>query len=256
MQYDQLLLAQLDSSCSITFQFCWHSKERFPVTYQLFFAIDPILGKNYEEFRAFVACSDLKPVPRSHISDLFQASSSKIQQRAFTQKLKKKTMGFGTTEPLSPPSRQLIRKPRNALEFQRDWRRHCPTLEQKAQYLTAKIGSKFRIDPFRDITKIFKSDLDCDVMHEIFDTLKFIASNADDRPTASFIYQWMHTLTTCDRFYLHISFSSTAQKQTICFLCNFLHEKFCIRGENSETAKRTSFSEEQVSSLKTSYGVI
>merc|ERR1712129_187744 len=119
------------------------------------------------------------------------------------------------------------------MEFQRDWKRYCLTIEDKAKYLTTKISSKsgetkYLLSP-DDAKVLFRSEIDCSIMGDIIESLQHLAVSTqnnkievhqsanslksdEDSIQIVFVYEWLYTMTQCERFSLNVLFLSDTQK--------------------------------------------
>ena len=116
---------------------------------------------NYEEFRHKVACAHLKKLDRKDMESLgrnephqrsFSANSAaghgRIEsRRIFKDKTKCDELKFSTAAPTV--------RPKTTADFEREWRRRCPTAQDKWRYLClvggAALPGIFRVEMSEDI---------------------------------------------------------------------------------------------------------
>lgn len=170
---------------------------------------------NYDEFKAFVKCSQLNPVSRSEISQLFHPHVPAVATS------NKNTTGNGATTrrsyanssiPISDPYKSSIYQPsssssniraeatdtttplhstnekkndinnishppQNAMEFERKWNTAYGTIPEKAQFLLSEI-------PPKHLSKLYsKLEMNSIILGEIIECLHFKVSNLNNSTT-------------------------------------------------------------------------
>ena len=132
------------------------------------------------------------------------------------------------------------------MEFSKHWHLFCPSIKEKASYLTrttpidtnntkttssTKIEMTFLFSPIPDATNLFSLEIDCNTLSSIVECLEYILSNYknnnDDvfdstKSISSFLYDWLCALTECGRFSIIVLFLSARQKKILSFLLDEL----------------------------------
>ncbi|KAF4320682.1 hypothetical protein BBO99_00001281 [Phytophthora kernoviae] len=163
---------------------------------------------NYDEFRNLVACADLKPISQKELRDFSKA------ERQTNISFKKKTRkNADKNRQIQPAAPVLDVPPKTAVDFCRNWKRYLKTIDAKFRYL--QLTSPERLG------KMFKSDMDSDLMAEIIHAL-LVSLNQDtasvgseDIPPTVFALQIMEALTQTARFSLILDFFDSHQLEEV-----------------------------------------
>jgi hypothetical protein len=127
------------------------------------------MSKNYDEFKSFVACSNLQPVKRDEMSQLFTSTESRISMNQnrpnkvlnssseIDRTTKKLLEGLGINSSTSNKqqsstiiqssqrrpgsSMDLSKVPTTFMELEKEWRYFCTTVDTALQYILLPIGS-------------------------------------------------------------------------------------------------------------------
>ena len=246
------------------------------------FTIIPFAGKDYDEFKAFVACSQLNPIKSSELSQLIQPHGASVsrgrlskvpQQKSKTladdvfheilgskpQSEKKSTKNKGKTTTdkrvwQDDGARQAqsfsAKLPTTASQMERDWRKYCQTIEAKTFYMEECLT------PVSRFVAIFEQKaLDPSIMSDIFDVMQKIVEEHqhhqheldgnDALDITMFVYNWIEALTQCERFNLNLSFMDRKRTDILQRIFEWLHGSF----------PNDSDYQERVLSLQEIYGV-
>eukprot|EP00816_Leptocylindrus_hargravesii_P013737 CAMPEP_0196804696 /NCGR_PEP_ID=MMETSP1362-20130617/4368_1 /TAXON_ID=163516 /ORGANISM="Leptocylindrus danicus, Strain CCMP1856" /LENGTH=204 /DNA_ID=CAMNT_0042177165 /DNA_START=51 /DNA_END=662 /DNA_ORIENTATION=+ len=135
-------------------------------------------SKDYDEFRAFVACSHLKPLKGNEMSQLLQpgkgAAPLALKQPSMVRKGKK----FNRRNERS--CKKLVKSaneefPSSAadtcMKFQRDWDRYCSTIDKRIQYL------RLFPSPITAAKSIFSVEMDAIIMCDIINALSVLTND-------------------------------------------------------------------------------
>ena len=172
-------------------------------------------GKDYDEFKNFVACSQQKAVPRSEMNQLFHGNSSTAASRKAnkvcfqneknalqdlytslsfstnTKKIKKKS------KMLSFPSKSYPKRPRSSMDLEREWKVFCNSPEETLRYLMIPASSslelemqqlkksnsgmlvpkKLRIEPEEVPRSLCQVEIAASIMGAIIEALFYLASS-------------------------------------------------------------------------------
>jgi hypothetical protein len=179
-------------------------------------------GKDYGEFRNFVSVSQLKPVPRSDISSLFNGITASIARESSVaggkvrgeqadiggfedivqmrkdmsnppksianvdKHLKSLSLGYGRAKLVN-----ATKSSRSVDDFLKEWKRYCPTVAATLSFLTRIDSSR----PFENqlilrpdvvCKDYFSADIDSDVLGDIIEALHLLVdmSKAVETPSA------------------------------------------------------------------------
>jgi hypothetical protein len=209
-------------------------------------------GKDYNEFRAFVSCSHLNPVQSKQMKELLQsgtagATRDRVTRLQYTDK--KKQLSLAAAQPVesklsAPGMRKTTRsskgeKKMSVASFERDWRRNCPVLSRKFDFLMHTVTPS----AFASCEMFGRTALDPAIMSDIIhvvawsfcrrrpksadgdggsapreaeersDTMIWkgfheASTKGEDAQNVAFqfSFRWMEALTKCERFGLNLSF--------------------------------------------------
>jgi len=132
------------------------------------------MSKDYEEFKNFVACSELNPVKRSEMSKLFQKeafslTSNRPQNKACTEygfdngvallvgldtdssikNIMIRQDGFQSSR-VSQSATRRESPPNTVMELEKEWRLNCRTSHETSRYLLAPAGSCVPVEKSSD----------------------------------------------------------------------------------------------------------
>ncbi|GMH82896.1 hypothetical protein TrVE_jg2157 [Triparma verrucosa] len=171
-------------------------------------------AQSYDEFKNFVACAEQKPLDRGEMESLKQQKGSWSQQKTRSELSKKRSkklskknanLKLSLSFPTSPPD--------TSMKFDRDYRRHCPTLPLKLRYLSLCTSS---ICP-----KIWSTEIDVSILGSIIDTLVHCILEGGER---DFVVGWMKGLKGCGRFKLNVCFLDDGQVKGVEKIVEFIVE--------------------------------
>ncbi|DAZ95631.1 TPA: hypothetical protein N0F65_002260 [Lagenidium giganteum] len=181
-------------------------------------------AKNYDEFKNFVACADLKPLTQKELSGL--AYGERRPNLAYKRKPRE---SYGQKLELTKPA-TLSDPPKSAIEFQRNWRRHLKTNEAKYSYIQLTTPTR--------LGELFQSDIDADLMIDILQVMLQHyqlegLSNQGSTSCSVACLEALEAFTTIDRFALIYSFCDKNQRAVIEELIALLHTTY----DNDNDAK-------------------
>ena len=131
--------------------------------------------------------------------------------------------------------------PNSSMEFERDWRRHCVTLEFKLSYLKLCGADNFRV--------IFKTDLDVGLLSQIVQMFAQRAQGAsgnesEDLQAASFTLNFLEAVIQTGRFALNVKFLDDADKANTRVIFNWLASSAAAHDEVSTEMQASSLTTE------------
>jgi len=188
---------------------------------------------SYDEFRHFVACADQKRVSRSEMESLSQpqkgwqvktnlttgnSKNTKGKKNGRIPRIHRNDDGFEPTFPTEVP--------KNSMEFERDWRRHCTTPGLKLKYL--------RLCGPKKIRHIFKTEVDVRLLVQFIEALShnlpdagihlLAGSNPVDYPHnfASEVVSLLSSIAGTGRFSLNMQFLDDGEREHVRTLLEWL----------------------------------
>lgn len=190
-------------------------------------------GENYDEFKAFVKCSQLQPVSRTEVGQLFQPATSITKTPVLNKTASKQKSSIYQPSINQPSNINVMSKtsetdafcrPCNVMEFERIWKTKLITLSEKSQYILLQTTPKF-------IGKLYaKLEMNGAQLGEIIETLYYITHHPDmlneesnkqpltkgiDGNVWEIIYNWMKMCTKRTRFSINISFLEEKHKEMV-----------------------------------------
>jgi len=195
-------------------------------------------SKDYDEFRAFVACSHLKPVKGNELSLLLQPGKGTaplaLKQPTMVSKGKNKSNRRNERSCKKLVKSANDKFPSSAadtcMKFQRDWDRYCSTTEKRIQYL------RLFPSPIMAAKSIFSVEMDAIVMCDIINALSMLMSGdeydslfEDNNCTSmkDFVLEWVFAISECGRFEFNVAFFGADEKRALNQIFSWLNKQHC-----------------------------
>jgi len=209
----------------------------------------------YDEFRHFVACAEQTRVTRSEMESLSKpekgwqtkaklvsGNPSGKRERLSKRRLKENAPSLAEAFPTVPP--------KNPMEFERDWRRHCRgsnSIELKLNYLELCGPGTLR--------RIFKVEIDVAILGQMLHAMaeaveRENVTGCDDVKKAEICFSVINVMTKTGRFSLNIQFLGEPEKvhaKTVLFWLRSL-------ASSSSEVSGLSFTTEAVEHCAKKYG--
>lgn len=213
------------------------------------------IGKNYDEFKAFVACSQLKPIQGSELGQLVRRPAERalsttrnsrtgiVQQK---QTSRNKSLHVGNSISLQSEENGVSggNSPRTGSLLEKEWRQRCQTFPEKALYMHKKLSPSTFIPIYQkaSLDPSFMSDL-ISVIHQIIFVDVMSSEVPYDRTT--YVLEWMEAFPQCTSFHLNLLFMNSCEKNSVHQIIDWIDQS--LRCDTKY--------EQRVKMLKSNYGV-
>jgi hypothetical protein len=200
-------------------------------------------GKNYDEFKAFVACSQLKPIKGSELGQLGRRSGSTegalptirngrtgmIQQQQQVSHNNKTVKTKNYTSQQSERNRQHYgvsggNSTTTGSLLEKEWRQQCQTFSEKALFMKHKLSPSTFVSMFQksSLDPSFMSDLISVIYHIIFVDQSSSQDLFYDRTT--YVLEWMEIFPRCASFNLNLLFMNSYEKKSVQQIIDWIDE--------------------------------
>lgn len=217
------------------------------------------IGKNYDEFKAFVACSQLKPIQGSELGQLVcrpaerALSTTRSSRTAIVRQQQpshNKILNVNSSISLQGDENRKHNvvsgenSPRTGSLLEKEWRQRCLTFPEKALYMHKKLSPSTFIPIYQkaSLDPSFMSDL-LSVLHQIIFVDVMSSEVAYDRTT--YVLEWMEAFPKCTSFHLNLLFMNSCEKNSLRQIIDWI--------DQSLRCDRTY--EQRLKMLKCNYGV-
>jgi len=230
------------------------------------------LGKDYNEFKAFVSCSHLQPLQSKDLASLIQpgANVRGIPYNHVARSTRDHRNSDVKAQPNFASSLAGQSAPSSISQMERDWKRKCSTISDKYNYLRNEISPVL----FSSTSMFGRTTLDPTLMSDILHVLwcayhktSFLEKGESSEnhtregsahkstplvgdETCNFVYLWMDALSKCGRFSLNLSFLAKDTLKEIADMILFMSNSI----NDSKLPNKKEF-RENVNSLAIKYGM-
>lgn len=204
------------------------------------------MSKDYDEFKSFVSCSQLKPVPSHEMGQLFVARRTENQQhhrarsgrvnpsctRTAPSVISSMVSSPFTTDGSSRVGETSREIPTNVAQLEREWKRYCGSPADTLSYITMPVSAilcpssvldsgfteRLRISPEQISQSLCRVEMDATVFGDILEALDCLLSAEFDNirdEARSFTHRWMLALPHSGRFRINVAFLSKKQRKFI-----------------------------------------
>lgn len=207
--------------------------------------------KDYNEFKALVDCSHLKPVNRNDMDALFvnKNGSQRMKQvkmnRGYKEVdsiLSKLSLGRDTAPmPMPVKSKTNATVPSTSMDLEKEWTLYCKDIDSTLRYLLLstdkspsdqrssvdgiEIPKRLRVSPY-DFQRLCRNEVTPFMLGGIITALHYFTKleniHAHVDCVADFISNWLISISKCGRYELSLNFLNHEEKSSLQSLVKYL----------------------------------
>lgn len=209
--------------------------------------------KDYNEFKAFVDCSHLKPVNRTDMDALFVNRNGGQQMKQVNMNmgykeidsiLAKLSLGKDTASMSLPvKSKKNTSVPSTSVDLEKEWTLYCTDIDSTLRYLLLstdkspsdqgssvdgiEIPKRLRVSPF-DFQRLCRNEVTPYMLGGIITALHYFTKleniHSPVECVADFISNWLVSISKCGRYELSLNFLNHEEMSSLQSLVKYLDD--------------------------------